>query len=105
MRVRTRADPSWDGWPVVRGGVGPRRLRDQPSEALPELHPDVAELLGLAATGPLAFVALMSPPVATALTRGRTSIVACALVGAVVVVVANFTVDMLYAAIDPRIRY
>jgi peptide/nickel transport system permease protein len=24
---------------------------------------------------------------------------------AVVVVVANFTVDMLYAAIDPRIRY
>jgi peptide/nickel transport system permease protein len=24
---------------------------------------------------------------------------------AVVVVVANFTVDMLYAALDPRIRY
>lgn len=42
-----------------------------------------------AATGPLAFVALMSTPVATALTRGRTSILACALVGAVVVVVSD----------------
>ncbi|MGK7222086.1 FecCD family ABC transporter permease [Kocuria flava] len=42
-----------------------------------------------AATGPLAFVALVSTPIATALTRGRTSILACALVGAVVVVAAD----------------
>ncbi|MFI7481813.1 FecCD family ABC transporter permease [Kocuria sp. M1R5S2] len=49
----------------------------------------VLAAVATAATGPLAFVALMSTPVATALTRGRTSILACALVGAVVVVVSD----------------
>lgn len=78
----------------------------EPAELGPELaaglgaHPGRSRALALgvgvllaaaatAATGPLAFVALMSTPVATALTRGRTSILASALVGAVVVVVAD----------------
>lgn len=78
----------------------------EPAELGPELaaglgaHPGRSRALALgvgvllaaaatAATGPLAFVALMSTPVATALTRGRTSILACALVGAVVVVAAD----------------
>jgi iron complex transport system permease protein len=78
----------------------------EPAELGPELaaglgaHPARSRALALglgvvlaaaatATTGPLAFVALMSTPVATALTRGRTSIVACALVGAVLVVVAD----------------
>jgi iron complex transport system permease protein len=78
----------------------------EPAELGPELaaglgaHPARTRALALglgtvlaaaatAATGPLAFVALMATPIATALTRGRTSVVACALVGAVVVVAAD----------------
>lgn len=52
----------------------------------------VGTLLAAAATsvaGPLAFVALLSTPIATALGRGRTSILASALTGAVIVVVAD----------------
>lgn len=43
-----------------------------------------------AATGPLAFVALMSSPIALGLTRGRFSLPATALTGACLVVLADF---------------
>ncbi len=43
-----------------------------------------------AATGPLAFVALLSTPIARGLTGGRASLPAAALTGAVIVVLADF---------------
>lgn len=72
--------------PELAAALGARPAR---SRALALGLGVVLAAVATAATGPLAFVALMSTPVATALTRGRTSIVACALVGAVVVVVSD----------------
>lgn len=63
----------------------------------------VGTLLAAAATavaGPLAFVALLSTPVATALGGGRPRILAAALVGAVIVVSADIVASEALAAVD-----
>ncbi|PAY24525.1 iron ABC transporter permease [Dietzia natronolimnaea] len=63
----------------------------------------VGTLLAAAATavaGPLAFVALLSTPIATALGRGRPHIVAAALTGAVIVVVADIVASEALATVD-----
>ena len=53
-----------------------------------------------AAFGPLAFVALLSTPLARGITGGRPSLTASALVGAVIVVLADF----LAAELIPGVR-
>ena len=50
---------------------------------------------GVAAAGPIAFVAFVSGPLARALNHGRTTLPGAALVGAVVVVAADFAADQL----------
>lgn len=63
----------------------------------------VGTLLAAAATavaGPLAFVALLSTPIATALGRGRAGIVAAALTGAVIVVTADIVASEALATVD-----
>ena len=60
-------------------------------------------LLAAAATavaGPLSFVALLSTPVAAALGRGRPSIVAAALTGAVIVVAADIVASEALSTVD-----
>lgn len=60
-------------------------------------------MLAAAATavaGPLAFVALLSTPVATALGRGRVSILASALTGAVIVVTADVVASEVLGTVD-----
>lgn len=54
-----------------------------------------------AATGPLAFVALMSSPIALGLTRGRFSLPTTALVGACLVVLADFVAAELLGVTLP----
>jgi iron complex transport system permease protein len=65
-------------------GVPPRR-----SELL-LLVAVVLVALGVAAAGPVAFVAFLSGPIARALNGGRTTLVGAALVGAVIVVVGDY---------------
>ena len=63
----------------------------------------VGTLLAAAATavaGPLAFVALLSTPIATALGRGRPHIGAAALTGAVIVVAADVVASEALATVD-----
>lgn len=63
----------------------------------------VGTLLAAAATavaGPLAFVALLATPIATALGRGRPHIVAAALVGAVIVVTADIVASEALGTVD-----
>ena len=82
---------------------------------LSELGPDAARGLGLApwrtdlalltavlvvavavaATGPIAFVAFLAGPAARALNRGRTTVAGSALVGALLVVSADYVADYL----------
>ena len=51
--------------------------------------------VAVAAAGPVAFVAFVSGPLARALNQGRTTLPGAALVGAVVVVAADFAADQL----------
>ncbi|MGN7157170.1 FecCD family ABC transporter permease [Dietzia cercidiphylli] len=63
----------------------------------------VGTVLAAAATavaGPLAFVALLATPIATALGRGRPRIVAAALTGAVIVVVADIVASEALTTVD-----
>lgn len=63
----------------------------------------VGTLLAAAATavaGPLAFVALLSTPIATALGRGRPRIAAAALTGAVIVVTADIVASEALSTVD-----
>ena len=50
--------------------------------------------------GPLSFVALLSTPIATALGRGRVSILASALTGAVIVVAADVVASEALSSVD-----
>lgn len=63
----------------------------------------VGTLLAAAATavaGPLAFVALLSTPIATALGRGRPHLVTAALTGAVIVVAADIVASEALSTVD-----
>lgn len=63
----------------------------------------VGTLLAAAATavaGPLAFVALLSTPIATALGRGRPRLLAAALTGAVIVVAADIVASEALSTVD-----
>lgn len=63
----------------------------------------VGTVLAAAATavaGPLAFVALLSTPIATALGRGRPRIIAAALTGAVIVVSADIVASEALSTVD-----
>lgn len=51
--------------------------------------------VGVAAAGPVAFVAFLSGPLARAVNQGRATLAGSALVGAVVVVAADFVADQL----------
>ena len=63
----------------------------------------VGTMLAAAATavaGPLAFVALLSTPIATALGRGRPRLITAALVGAVIVVAADIVASEALGTVD-----
>ncbi len=51
--------------------------------------------VGVAAAGPIAFVAFMAGPIARSLEQGRISLLSAGLVGAIVVVAADVTADLL----------
>ncbi|SDS06168.1 FecCD family ABC transporter permease [Actinopolymorpha singaporensis] len=55
---------------------------------------------GVAAAGPVAFVAFLAGPVARALDAGRTTLVGAALTGATIVVAADYVADYLLADIN-----
>src|SRR5690606_34000996 len=55
---------------------------------------------GVAAAGPVAFVAFLSGPIARALNRGRTTLIGAGLVGATIVVGADYVADYLLADIN-----
>ncbi|WP_239456352.1 FecCD family ABC transporter permease [Nocardioides solisilvae] len=56
--------------------------------------------VGVAAAGPISFVAFLAGPIARLLMGGRTTLVGAALVGAVVVVGADYVADYLLADIN-----
>jgi iron complex transport system permease protein len=76
-------------------GVPPRRCE------LLLLVAVVLVALGVAAAGPVAFVAFLSGPIARALNGGRTTLAGAALVGAVIVVLG----DYLGAYLVPDVNY
>ena len=57
--------------------------------------------LGVAAAGPIAFVAFLAGPIARSLNGGRTTLVGAGLVGAVIVVAA----DYVAAYLVPDVNY
>jgi iron complex transport system permease protein len=57
--------------------------------------------LGVAATGPIAFVSFLAGPIARALNGGRTTLAGAGLVGAVIVVGA----DYVAAYVVPDVNY
>jgi len=56
--------------------------------------------VGVAAAGPIAFVAFLAGPIARLLLGGRTTLVGSALVGAIIVVGADYVADYLLADIN-----
>jgi iron complex transport system permease protein len=56
--------------------------------------------VAVAAAGPIAFVAFLSGPIARALHRGRTSLLGAGLVGALIVLAADYVGDYLLADIN-----
>lgn len=60
----------------------------------------VLTAVGVAAAGPVAFVAFLSGPIARFLLHGRSSLVAAGLVGAVIVVAADYVADYLLTDIN-----
>jgi iron complex transport system permease protein len=70
-------------------GVRPRR-----TDAL-LLLAVILTAVGVAAAGPIAFVAFLAGPIARALNAGRTTLLGSALVGAVIVVGADYVADYL----------
>ncbi|MGH3362753.1 MAG: FecCD family ABC transporter permease, partial [Nocardioides sp.] len=56
--------------------------------------------LGVAAAGPVAFVAFLAGPIARALNAGRTTLLGAGLVGAIVVVGADYVADYLVADVN-----
>ena len=75
-------------------GVTPRR-----TDAL-LLLAVVLTAVAVAAAGPIAFVAFLAGPIARALNGGRTTLVGAGLVGAIVVVAADYVADYLLADIN-----
>jgi iron complex transport system permease protein len=75
-------------------GVGERRTD------LVLLLAVVLTAVGVAAAGPVAFVAFLSGPIARALLGGRTTVVGAALVGAAIVVAADHVADYLLADVN-----
>lgn len=60
----------------------------------------VLTALGVAAAGPIAFVSFLAGPIARAVNSGRTTLVGAGLVGAVIVVGADYAADYLLAGIN-----
>jgi iron complex transport system permease protein len=60
----------------------------------------VLTAVAVAAAGPIAFVSFLAGPIARALNGGRTTLVGAALVGATVVVAADYVADYLLADIN-----
>ncbi len=60
----------------------------------------VLSAVGVAAAGPIAFVAFLAGPIARALNAGRTTLVGAGLAGAVIVVGADYVADYLLADIN-----
>lgn len=56
--------------------------------------------LGVAAAGPVAFVSFLAGPISRQLNRGRTTIVGAGLVGAIIVVGADYVADYLLADVN-----
>jgi iron complex transport system permease protein len=56
--------------------------------------------VGVAAAGPVAFVAFLSGPIARALNRGRTTLLAAGLVGAVIVLVGDYAGAYAFADLN-----
>ena len=56
--------------------------------------------VGVAASGPVAFVAFLAGPIARALNGGRTTLLGAGLVGATIVVAADYAADYLLADIN-----
>ena len=56
--------------------------------------------VGVAAAGPVAFVAFLSGPIARALNRGRTTLAAAGLVGALIVVVGDYVGAYAFADLN-----
>jgi iron complex transport system permease protein len=56
--------------------------------------------VGVAAAGPVAFVSFLAGPIARALNKGRTSLVAAGLVGALIMVGADYAADYLILDIN-----
>ena len=60
----------------------------------------VLSAVGVAAAGPIAFVAFLAGPIARALNGGRTTLVGAGLTGAVIVVGGDYVADYLLADIN-----
>ncbi len=60
----------------------------------------VLTAVGVAAAGPIAFVAFLAGPIARALNGGRTTLAGAALVGATIVVAADYVADYLLVDIN-----
>ena len=60
----------------------------------------VLTAVAVAAAGPIAFVAFLAGPIARALNGGRTTLLGAALVGAIVVVAADYVADYLLAGVN-----
>ena len=60
----------------------------------------VITAVGVAAAGPIAFVAFLAGPIARGLNAGRTTLVGAALTGAVIVVAADYVADYLLADVN-----
>ena len=60
----------------------------------------VLTALAVAAAGPVAFVSFLAGPIARALNRGRSTLLGAGLVGAVVVVAADYVADYLLADVN-----
>ena len=56
--------------------------------------------VGVAAAGPIAFVAFLAGPIARALNAGRTTLLGAGLTGAVIVVAGDYVADYLLADIN-----
>lgn len=83
--------------PELAVGLGSRPV---PTRAAALGVGTVLAAVATAMAGPLSFVALLSTPIATALGRGRVSILASALTGAVIVVAADVVASEALSSVD-----
>src|SRR5699024_3421552 len=95
-RMAPRRPPSQLG-PELAVGLGSRPV---PTRAAALGVGTVLAAVATAMAGPLSFVALLSTPIATALGRGRVSILASALTGAVIVVAADVVASEALSSVD-----